>query len=92
MIIVRISLREALIEISNKKWFFCNYGELEVLEISYTLFGVSSIETKHFSVKAGWHSVKDDLQYAYFLRFEGTRLRERLSKNLKSGFFEHVSS
>jgi len=49
---------------------------LEVLGISYTLFGVSSIETKHSSAIAGWHSVKYHLQYACVLSFEGTTLQE----------------
>lgn len=69
----------------NKKWFFCNYGELEVSGISYTLFGVSSIETKYSSAIAGWHSVKYDVQYAYFLTFEG---QDFLKRGRKSG--EHI--
>jgi hypothetical protein len=51
-----------------------------VLGIPYTLFGVSSIETKHSSATAGWHSVKYDLQDAYFLSFEGTRVQEVILK------------
>lgn len=46
--------------------------------MSYTIFEVSSIETRHLSAIDGWHTVKYDLQYAYFLSFEGTRFQEGL--------------
>jgi hypothetical protein len=59
---------------------------LEVLGIPYTLFGVSSIETKHSSAIAGWHSVKYDLQYAYFLSFDGTRFQEESLGKRIAGF------
>jgi hypothetical protein len=42
------------------KSFYYNYGGLEMSRISYTLSGVSSIETRHSFAIAEWQSVNYD--------------------------------
>ena len=69
MIIVWIFLQEELVEISNYDDSYVVMGNWTCQKFPTPFFDVSSIETRHPSALAGWHIVRYDLQYAYFLSY-----------------------
>ncbi len=68
---------EKMVEISNENDSSVIMGNWNCKEFPTLFYGVSSIETRHSSAIAGWHSVKYDLEYAYFLSLREQHFRKK---------------